>query len=71
LSYRGIINRSPNPELADKIMCASYILAKGEAGVAINMADTLNLIRTKTLEELRAEVELVKEEKYKRLKKYT
>ena len=62
--YRKLIDKAPDPEIADKIMCASYILARGQPGVPITFEDTIQLITTRTLEQLRAEANKIKAEKY-------
>lgn len=64
--YEDIIKMAPNPDLADKIMCASYILAKGQPNVEINHADIMRLISTMNLEELKRNADKIKEEKRKR-----
>ena len=63
--YEDIISKAPNPELTDKIMCASYILAKGQPNVTIGIAEMLHLVSTMSLEELRRNVDKIKAEKNK------
>ncbi len=64
--YEDIIAKAPDPELTDKMMCASYILARGQAGVPITFEDMMQLVTTRTIEQLRAEADKIKEEKYKK-----
>lgn len=63
--YRKIIDKAPNPELADKIMCASYILAKGKPNVRVDTREMMHLVSSMTLEELKRNVKKIRDEKYK------
>jgi hypothetical protein len=48
-----IFEDAPDPILAKKIMCAFYILSKGEPNVPVKTEDAMDLIKTMSLDELR------------------
>lgn len=63
MTYDDVIKRAPNPELADKIMTASYILARGQPNVPIELKKTMELVMTRSLESLKEEARKIAEEK--------
>ena len=63
MSYKDIISNAPNPELADKIMCALYILSKGKPNIEIQQSEIMNLVQTMDLDELRRNAKKIQEAK--------
>ena len=61
--YDDVIRKAPNPELADKIMHAFYILSRGQANVPVSQADAMALVHTMTIEEMRAEAQKIRRAK--------